>query len=47
MSAEERLRVMSDLAREGWELAGRKLPEYERANIPLRLYRPPERPAED
>jgi hypothetical protein len=30
------------LAREGWSLAGRELPVYDRASMPTRLYRPGE-----
>lgn len=42
----ERLRTMWPLACEAWRLAGRKLPEYTRANVPGRLFRghPPDDP---
>jgi hypothetical protein len=39
----ERLAMMWGLAQEGWALAGRSLPIYDRSNIPTRLYRPGER----
>jgi len=35
-TAEERLAMMWPLAREAWALAGRDLPDYERANAPIR-----------
>jgi len=41
-TAEERLRMMWRMAREGWALAGRSLPGYKRSEIPSRLYRPGE-----
>jgi hypothetical protein len=41
-SAAERIAAMWRLAREGWALAGRSLPEYDRRSIPARLYRPGE-----
>jgi hypothetical protein len=47
-TAEERLAKMWALAREGWALAGRELPTYDRANIPMRLFRRGEqRPPEE
>jgi hypothetical protein len=39
---EQRLRSMWRLAKEGWRLAGRELPVYDRASMPTRLYRPGE-----
>lgn len=39
----ERLAMMWRLAKEGWALAGRELPTYERGNAPTRLYRHGER----
>ncbi len=39
---EQRLRCMWRLAQEGWPLAGRELPVYDRASMPTRLYRPGE-----
>ena len=41
-TAEERLRMMWVMAREGWALAGRSLPSYLRSETPSRLYRPGE-----
>jgi hypothetical protein len=38
-----RLAMMWGLAQEGWALAGRTLPTYDRAHAPTRLYRPGER----
>jgi hypothetical protein len=37
---EERIRMMWPLAVEAWALAGRPLPDYDRAHIPARLFRP-------
>ncbi len=42
----DRLAMMWRLAREGWALAGRPFPTYERKSAPTRLYRPGE-PRED
>jgi hypothetical protein len=39
---EQRLRSMWRLAQEGWRLAGRELPVYDRVSMPTRLYRPGE-----
>jgi len=39
---DERLAMMWSLAKEGWALAGRELPVYDRASIPTRLLRPGE-----
>ena len=41
-TAEDRLRMMWRMAREGWTLAGRSLPRYGRGEAPSRLYRPGE-----
>jgi hypothetical protein len=41
-TAAERLASMWRLAQEGWRLAGRELPVYDRASTPTRLYRPGE-----
>jgi hypothetical protein len=41
-----RLAMMWRLAQEGWALAGRALPSYERVNAPTRIVRPGE-PRED
>lgn len=37
---EERLASMWPLALEAWRLSGRPLPNYDRAHIPARLFRP-------
>ncbi len=47
VSAEDRLRMMWPMAREGWALAGRSLPVYRRSEIPMRLYRAGERRDEE
>ena len=44
---EERIAMMWPLAVEAWKLAGRPLPDYDRRNIPARLFRPGERPPDD
>lgn len=44
---EERLASMWPLALEAWQLAGRRLPSYDRAHIPARLFRPGEPRADD
>jgi hypothetical protein len=46
-TAAERLAMMWELAREGWLLAGRPLPTYGRADLPSRLFRRGERPADE
>jgi hypothetical protein len=46
-SAEERLAVMWSMACQGWALAGRSMPTYDRAHIPMRLVRPGERRDDD
>lgn len=33
----ERLEMMAELARVGWELSGRPFPQYERATMPVRV----------
>jgi hypothetical protein len=44
----ERIGMMWRLAEEAWLLAGRRLPTYDRTNIPAHLYRPGEpRPDDD
>jgi hypothetical protein len=37
---EERLASMWPLALEAWRLAGQPIPDYDRAHIPARLFRP-------
>jgi hypothetical protein len=44
---EERIGMMWPLAVEAWQLAGRVLPDYDRAHIPARVFRPGERPPDD
>jgi hypothetical protein len=46
-TAEDRLRSMWPLAREGWLLAGRSLADYDRAHTPTRIFRPHESPPDD
>jgi hypothetical protein len=41
-TAEDRLGMMWRMAREGWAVAGRSLPGYQRSEMPSRLYRPAE-----
>lgn len=43
----ERIRMMWPLAVEAWRLAGRPLPDYDRAHIPARVFRPGEKPPDD
>jgi hypothetical protein len=44
----ERIAMMWPLAESAWRLAGRALPEYDRSNLPGRLWRPGEpRPDDD
>ena len=44
----ERIAMMWPLALEAWAVAGRPLPDYTRANLPGRLFRPGEpRPDDD
>ena len=38
-TAEERLEMMWPLALEAWELSGRPLPDYSRAETPVRIVR--------
>jgi hypothetical protein len=40
-TAEERLRMLHELSARMWELTGRPMPAYERANIPIRVLRRP------
>jgi hypothetical protein len=43
----ERVAMMWSLSLEAWRLGGRPLPDYDRAHIPARLFRPGEpRPEE-
>lgn len=44
-TASERIAMMWPLAVEAWLLAGNKLPEYQRSEMPCRLFRAGERPA--
>jgi hypothetical protein len=47
-TAAERLAMMWPLAVEAWRVSGRDLPDYDRAHIPARIFRPGEaRPADD
>jgi hypothetical protein len=46
-SPSERVAMMWRLAREGWALAGRTLPVYDRTSAPTRLFRPGERPEDE
>jgi hypothetical protein len=41
-TAAERIAAMWPLAVEGWKLAGRPMPAYDRSNIPGRFFRPGE-----
>ena len=41
-TAEERLAMTWELTQRAWALAGRPLPDYDRASIPSRLFRPGE-----
>jgi hypothetical protein len=44
---EERLAMVWPLTLEAWRVAGRSLPDYDRAHMPARFFRPGERPPED
>ena len=44
---EERMAIAWNLSVETWRLAGRPLPDYDRAHIPARLFRPGEKPPDD
>ena len=39
-TAAERVAMMAELAESAWRLAGRPMPDYDRQNIPGRVYRP-------
>jgi hypothetical protein len=44
----ERVAMMAELAEAAWRMAGRPLPDYDRRNIPGRLFKPGEpRPDDD
>ena len=44
----ERVAMMWTLAESAWKAAGRRLPDYDRANLPARFFGPGERvPADD
>ena len=43
----ERLAMMWPLAREGWLLAGRPLPTYDRTDLPSRIFRAGEQPDDE
>jgi hypothetical protein len=44
----QRIAMMAELANAAWKLAGRPLPDYDRSQIPGRLFRPGElRPEDD
>ena len=48
MTPRERVSLMWPLTVDAWILAGREIPEYDRANTPTRLFRPGDpRPDED
>jgi hypothetical protein len=46
-TAEERIRRMWPLAVEAWQFSGRPLPDYDRAHVPARVFRPGERRPDD
>jgi hypothetical protein len=39
-TADERIAMMWPLAQEAWRLAGRPIPDYDRAHTPIRVFRP-------
>jgi hypothetical protein len=43
----ERIAMMWELALEAWHLAGRQVPDYDRAHTPCRVFRSGERPPDD
>jgi hypothetical protein len=43
----QRVAMMRILAESAWKLAGLPLPDYDRARIPARLFRPGERPDDE
>lgn len=47
MTPEERVLSMWPLAVDAWILAGRTIPDYDRANTPTRLFRPGETVPDD